>query len=105
MKAEEKRPAAQPVRTFTAFQHSDFRWMWAGQLISVAGSNMQLVAINWHIYLLTGSPVALGLIGLVRFIPSLVLSLAGGVYADARDRRKILFVTQSAMMVLTGMLV
>ncbi len=65
---------------------------------------MQLVAINWHIYILTHSPVALGMIGLARTIPSLALSLAGGVYADARDRRKILLVTQSLMMVLAGCL-
>jgi MFS family permease len=89
---------------FSAFRYSDFRWIWTGQLISEAGSNMQLVAINWHIYILTHSPIALGLIGLARVIPSLILSLVGGLYADARDRRKILLVTQSTMMVLAGLL-
>lgn len=65
---------------------------------------MQVVAINWHIYMLTHSPVALGLIGLLRVAPLIFFSLMGGVYADAHDRRRILFFTQSAMMVLAGFL-
>jgi len=65
---------------------------------------MQVVAINWHIYLLTHSPVALGLTGLIRVAPLIFFSLMGGVYADAHDRRRILFFTQSAMMVLAGFL-
>ncbi len=73
-----------------------------GQLISTMGTHMQLVAINWHVYILTNSPVALGLIGLARVLPGITLSLVGGVYADANDRRKILMVTQTIMMVLAG---
>ncbi|MCG6534373.1 MAG: MFS transporter, partial [Syntrophales bacterium LBB04] len=102
--AKEKTSSAQRLPTFAAFQHSDFRWMWSGQLISEAGSQMQLVAINWHIYVLTHSPIALGMISLVRIIPMFIFSLVGGVYADARDRRKILLLTQSSMMVLAGVL-
>jgi len=59
---------------------------------------MQQVAINWHVYILTNSPVALGLIGLMRVIPIIVFSLIGGVMADAHDRRRVMIVTQSAMM-------
>ncbi len=59
---------------------------------------MQVVTINWHIYLLTNSAVALGLIGLARSVPPLVFSLIGGVLADTRNRRWMLFVTQSGMM-------
>src|SRR5512140_1907878 len=71
------------VPALAAFRYTDFRWMWSGELISEAGSNMQLVAINWHIYVLTQSPIALGLIGLARIVPLLIFSLVGGVYADA----------------------
>jgi MFS family permease len=97
---------ASPKRfsALAALRHSDFRWIWTGQLISEAGTQMQVVAINWHIYLLTHSPVALGLVGLLRVVPLIFFSLMGGVYADAHDRRRILFVTQSAMMVLAGFL-
>lgn len=59
---------------------------------------MQNIAINWHTYELTGSPLALGGLGLVRLIPIVFLSLAGGVVADTRNRRKVMMITQSVMM-------
>lgn len=59
---------------------------------------MQFVAINWHVYLLTKSPLALGLIGAFRAVPIIVCSLAGGVVADALDRKKLLVVTQLVML-------
>ena len=74
---------------FVALQHRDFRLLWMGQLISQAGSQMQVVAINWHIYVLTGSPVALGLVSLSRFVPIVIFSLIGGVFADTYDRKRI----------------
>jgi len=83
---------------FAALRHRDFRLLWLGQIVSVTGSQMQFVAINWHVYLLTKSPLALGLVGLFRGVPIIVCSLAGGVVADAVDRRKLLVVTQLAML-------
>jgi MFS family permease len=59
---------------------------------------MQSVAINWHVYLLTGSPLALGLVGLSKGLPIIVCSLVGGVVADVADRRKLMIATQSAML-------
>ncbi len=83
---------------FVSLKHRDFRLLWIAQFISQAGTQMQVVTINWHIYLLTNSAVALGLIGLARSVPSLGFSLIGGVYADTRNRRWMLFITQSGMM-------
>ena len=65
---------------------------------------MQFAAINWHVWKLTGLPLALGAIGLVRILPVIVFSLVGGVAADALDRRRLLMLTQSVMMVLSGLL-
>jgi MFS family permease len=65
---------------------------------------MQVVAINWHVYLLTGSPLALGILGLVRVVPVIVFSLWGGVVADRRDRRGVLLVSQSVMTVSAAVL-
>jgi MFS family permease len=59
---------------------------------------MQTVAINWHIWQLTRSPLALGLIGLARILPIIVFSLVGGILADTRDRRRVLLVTQTCLM-------
>ena len=65
---------------------------------------MQQVAINWHIYILTKSPIALGLVGLMRVVPIIVFSLIGGAIADAHDRRRVLIVTQIAMMFFAALL-
>jgi MFS family permease len=65
---------------------------------------MQSVAINWHVYLLTRSPLALGFVGLSRVIPIVVFSLWGGVLADRLDRRKLMIVTQSFMTAVAALL-
>lgn len=65
---------------------------------------MQSVAINWHVYLLTKSALALGLVGLFRGVPIIVCSLAGGVVADAVDRKKLMMVTQTVMLVCAAVL-
>lgn len=65
---------------------------------------MQLVAINWHVYTLTKSALALGLVGLFRGVPVILCSLAGGVVADAVNRKRLMMVTQSVMLVSAGLL-
>lgn len=89
---------------FAALRHRDFRLLWLGQIVSVTGSQMQLVAINWHVYVLTKSALALGLVGLFRGVPVILCSLAGGVVADAVDRKRLMIVTQSVMLVSAGLL-
>jgi len=81
-----------------ALRHRKFTLLWAGQMVSIAGSQMQLWALFWHIRVLTDSPIAISLIGVVRFVPILLFSLLGGLVADLFDRRKILFITQSVSM-------
>ena len=82
---------------YLALQHRDYRRLIASQFLSLVGSQMQAVAINWHIYLLTRSPLALGFVGLTRVVPIVVFSLWGGVVADRQDRRRVMIVTQLAM--------
>jgi MFS family permease len=65
---------------------------------------MQLVAINWHVYLLTKSAFALGLVGFFRGVPIIVCSLLGGVVADAVDRKSLMIATQSVMLASAGLL-
>jgi len=65
---------------------------------------MQLVAINWHVYLLTKSAFALGLVGFFRGAPIIVCSLIGGVVADAMDRKHLMMATQSVMLTSAGLL-
>lgn len=65
---------------------------------------MQFVAINWHVYLLTRSALALGLVGLFRGLPIIFCSLAGGVVADAIDRKRLMMVTQTVMLASAALL-
>jgi MFS family permease len=91
-------------RTFPALGHRDFRLYWGGQFVSTAGSQMQMAAVAWQVYLLTNSAVALGLIGLMRVVPIILLSIFGGVVADVLDRRRLLIITQSVLMSLSLLL-
>ncbi len=72
-----------------------FRNWLIASVISNIGSWMQIVAQGWLVLQLTNSPFYLGLVGLVRAIPTIAFSLIGGVLADRFDRRRILVVTQS----------
>lgn len=89
---------------FSSLRYRDFRLLWMGQIVSVTGSQMQLAAINWHIYILTKSALALGLVGACRAIPIILCSLMGGVVADVVDRRKLMMATQSVMLLCSGTL-
>jgi MFS family permease len=82
-----------------ALKHKRYLYLWLGLLVSIAGSQMQISALFWHIRILTGEPqpLALGGIGLARILPVIAFSFLGGPVADTLNRRKILFVTQSAM--------
>ncbi|MGZ9223096.1 MAG: MFS transporter [Anaerolineales bacterium] len=72
-----------------------FLYLWIGLLLSIAGTQMQIWALFWHIRTLTDQPIALGGVGLARILPIIVFSLIGGVIADSFDRRNVLFITQS----------
>lgn len=82
-----------------ALHQKRYLYLWLGLLISIAGSQMQISALFWHIRILTGEPqpLALGGIGLARILPVIVFSFLSGPAADTLNRRWILFITQTAM--------
>ncbi len=83
-----------------ALQHRNFRLLWSGQLLSVTGTMMQMAAILWHVSLLAPPDkkgLALGMVGLVRVVPIVALAAIGGVFADARDRRRLMVATQTLL--------
>ena len=94
-------PGSRPYRTL---RHRDFRRLWVGQLVSLTGTQMQVAAINWHVYLLTRSPLALGIVGLTRVLPIIAFSLWGGIVADRHDRRRVMLTTQTLLTVLASVL-
>jgi MFS family permease len=79
-----------------ALKHRRFFYLWLGLLISVAGTQMQIWAIFWHIRELTDKPIALGGVGLARILPVIIFSLIGGAVADSLKRTRILFITQGS---------
>jgi MFS family permease len=80
-----------------SLRYRKFALLWGGFLISTAGSQMQLWALYWHIRTLSDQPAAVSIVGAVRFVPILFFALFGGLVADRYDRRKVLFLTQTAM--------
>lgn len=78
-----------------SLKHRRFFYLWLGQLLSIAGTQMQIWALFWHIRELTEKPIALGGVGLARIVPVILFSLIGGAIADSFNRTKIMFVTQS----------
>ena len=85
--------ASSLANRYPALASRDFRLLWIGQFISNIGSQMQLVALNWQVYVITHSAVALGIIGLARVIPIIIFSLFGGIAADRFNRKIILTLT------------
>ena len=83
------------IRVPPALKNRRFFYLWSGQLLSIAGTQMQIWALFWHIRTLTEEPIALGGIGLARILPIIIFSLISGVMADSFNRTKILFITQS----------
>jgi MFS family permease len=86
--------------TLTALRYPNFRLYFVGQLISLSGSWMQIVAQGWLVFHLTQSELWLGLVACAAGLPSLVLSPVAGVLVDRIPRRRVLLFSQSAQMVL-----
>ena len=84
------RPALPP-----AMQYPAFRSFWLGMLVSVGGFQILRFGQFWLIFELTGSPLALGYVGLANGVPAIFLNLFGGVAADRMDQRRVIYVTQT----------
>lgn len=88
-------PRVKPYRTL---RHRDYRLLWSAEFVSTLGSQIQRVGIAWQVFELTGDPLQLGLLGLFRFVPVAAFGLFGGVLADRRDRRRLLLISQFALL-------
>src|SRR5258706_14004595 len=79
---------------FRAVRHRNFLLFWSGAFLSNTGTWMQAVAQGWLVFQLSNSPFWLGFDGFMSTAPGLLLTLAGGVFADLMDGRKLLINTQ-----------
>lgn len=91
-------------RMLSAFKHYNYRLWFTGQVISLMGSWMQMIAQGIFVYELTGNPAFLGYVSFASGIPTTLLSLYGGIIADKFSKRSLMIVTQTAMMVLAFIL-
>jgi MFS family permease len=91
-------------KTFTALRYRNYRlWFW-GQMTSLLGTWMQMTAQGFLVYDLTRSPVYLGYIGFASGIPTWLFMLFGGVVADRFQKRNVLLITQTSLMLLAAVL-
>jgi MFS family permease len=87
-----------PARNSTSpFRHRDFFVFWTGCFLSGIGSQFTTVAMAWQIYELTNSPLQIGLLGLARALPQVILLLVAGLLADAMNRRRLMMFTQAGL--------
>lgn len=78
-----------------ALRHRNYRLYFSGQLVSLAGTWMQMIAMNWLTYRLTDSTFMLGLVSFAAQIPILLIAPLGGILSDRFDKRLMMLWTQS----------
>jgi len=94
----------QETSPLSLLRHRDFCIFWIGSFLSGIGSQFTTVAMAWQIYELTNSAFQIGLLGLARGIPQIVLLLVAGLLADAMNRRKLMMCTQIGLFGVSTML-
>ena len=104
-KSSDKPPRVETAPdTFAALRHRNFQLYFGGQLISNAGTWMQVIAQGWLVYQLTHSDLALGIVGFAAAVPALIVSPWGGVVVDLVPKRTLLIITQASAMLLAFIL-
>ncbi len=92
------------LKVFPAFRNKNYQLYFAGQLVSLIGTWLQIVAQGWLVLELTNSAFLIGLVAAISTFPTLLFSLFGGVIVDRFSKQKIIFFTQFASMVLAFVL-
>ncbi len=90
--------------TLRALRHRNFQLFFSGQLISLIGTWMQTVAQAWLVYRLTKSALLLGSVGFASQIPVFLIAPFGGITADRVNRQRLIIATQTAALILAGVL-
>jgi MFS family permease len=85
-------------------KYPDFRNLWTAGLISYFGSMITYVALPFQLKELTGSFIAVGLLGVVEIVPLIVFGLYGGVLADSVDRKKMIWASEAGALILVAVL-
>ena len=83
-------PQSDSDQRFAAFRHSAFLRFWLARFFTTFAAQIVSVAVGWQVYDLTRDPFDLGLVGVIQFIPALLLVLVTGVVADKFGRRLVM---------------
>ena len=83
----------------------DYRLLYAGQFVSGFGSAISYVVLPWQMYQLTKSSLAVGLLGVVEFVPMFLMAFVGGALADYIDRRRLIFLSEVGLSICCAVLV
>lgn len=89
---------------FLVLKIPGFRWYFFGYLLYRIAAEMQVIAVIWHLYQRTGSPLSLGMVGLARFIPVILGAIPAGYLADHYNRRTVIVGSQILMTVVSVIL-
>lgn len=87
---------------FPALQNKNYRLYFAGQLVSLIGTWLQIVAESWLVLTLTNSAFLIGMVAACATLPMLIFSLFGGVIVDRFSKKKIIMICQIAAMILAA---
>lgn len=90
---------------FSAFRHRAYSYYWFARFFSAFALQIIAVAVGWQIYDLTRNPFDLGIIGLVQFLPSLLLILVTGAASDRFGRRMIMGICEIVSLAATAVLI
>nr|WP_232483548.1 MFS transporter [Brevibacterium yomogidense] len=78
-------------------QHAHYRRLWTANIVTSIGAQLTVVAVPAQIYAITQSSAMVGLTGVFGLVPLVVFGLWGGALADSMDRRKLLLVTTTGL--------
>ena len=95
---------AEPQTPGPLWRERSVAFFWLARVLSTMAAIILAVSVGWQLYNLTGNPFDLGLVGLIQFVPVIVLTLVAGHLADRYDRRRIIALCQATGAVAAGLL-
>jgi MFS family permease len=88
---------AEGISTFASLRHTNYLYLWVGNLFDASGLWVQQVTVGWLVWMLSDSATLVGVASSLRFLPFLFMGPLGGIAADRMDRRRLLMMTQALM--------
>ena len=88
-------------KSFAALRYNEFRIYIAARFLFIMVLTMQATLISWEVFAITKDPFSIGLIGLVEFVPAVIMAIYSGYIIDKSDKKKLLHYSLAANLILT----